>query len=482
VLLVLLLALLGFVAGGRIGATQVPADAGFAGGPTVLLWGCGGALVAAVAAMALSRRLSPRSLRMTTFLAIVLGVLAILWVTGRTAEAAAESKPAASTAGAGTGRIDYLDLANGAIPIRIGGAGSRLGASFEQAIRAVDGNPAGFVLTLKPGTKDMDVEFVYELPALTRFDHFAVPNVTETPSPSVTFTRAVEIRGSASSPTDGFVVLASATLSTHRGRGEFTEITPLDTTPVRWVSVRLTGGIQVQSAATYLEFSEIVGNGTQDSPVRSDRFHGAWQGRGVRIRLAQDGPVVTGCYDVDGELTGTVTGNLLRAVGTERTTRVQSTFILSVRTDGTLLGVRSSNRAPFTVYAGNAASGESAPVCPSRDAALGCGSIIHGIAFDFDSAVIRPDSEPVLARLFQGLKDDPAASIVIEGHTSSEGTDAYNLDLSKRRAEAVLSDLVKRGIAVSRLKAAGIGETRPIASNNDENGRSLNRRVEVNCR
>lgn len=118
-----------------------------------------------------------------------------------------------------------------------------------------------------------------------------------------------------------------------------------------------------------------------------------------------------------------------------------------------------------------------APVAP----ALGCGSIIHGIQFDFDSAVIRPDSESVLAALFKGLSGDRSASIVIEGHTSSEGTNDYNQRLSERRAQAVVDDLAKRGIDRKRLKAAGLGETRPIAGNNDESGRSLNRRVEVKC-
>jgi hypothetical protein len=110
--------------------------------------------------------------------------------------------------------------------------------------------------------------------------------------------------------------------------------------------------------------------------------------------------VVTGCYDRDGELTGTVTGNILRAIGIERGTKVQSAFILAVREDGTLLGVRSSNRAPFAVYTGEAAPATSAPRCPPRPATpLGCGAVIHGITFDFDSATIRPDSEPVLAKL-----------------------------------------------------------------------------------
>jgi outer membrane protein OmpA-like peptidoglycan-associated protein len=112
--------------------------------------------------------------------------------------------------------------------------------------------------------------------------------------------------------------------------------------------------------------------------------------------------------------------------------------------------------------------------------ALGCGSIVHGITFAFDSAEIRPDSAGVLDELFRGLQSE-SGSILIEGHTSSEGTDEYNQGLSERRAQAVVADLVRRGLTKNRLAAAGIGERQPIASNNDESGRSLNRRVEVKC-
>jgi hypothetical protein len=76
-----------------------------------------------------------------------------------------------------------------------------------------------------------------------------------------------------------------------------------------------------------------------------------------------------------------------------------------------------------------------------------------------------------------GLRNDSSAGVVIEGHTSSEGTEEYNLKLSERRAQSVVQDLVTRGIAASRLQAVGAGEGRPLASNDDDSGRSLNRRV-----
>ena len=191
---------------------------------------------------------------------------------------------------------------------------------------------------------------------------------------------------------------------------------------------------------------------------------------------------MAGCFDTDGELKGTVSGNILRAVGASQDHRIASSFVLGVSDSGVLRGVRSTNGGPFAVYFGEPAAPGAAPRCPALTPALGCGSVIHGINFDVDSAVIRPDAAPVLERLFAGLHSDASAAVVIEGHTSSEGAETYNQQLSERRAQAVVSDLVRRGIRTARLSAIGLGEARPMASNDSESGRSLNRRVEIHCR
>lgn len=377
-------------------------------------------------------------------------------------------------------RIDYLTFAQGAVPLSIGGDGRTLGVNFEHAVKIIDGNPAGFVVVNK-GRPETTSEFVYELPAATTFDRFAVPNVLETPSPTATFTKTLEVFGSTTSAADGYALLASAVLATHRKKGEVTELTLVKKAPVRWVKVKLTGGIDLPRGEGSLEFSELVGNGTQEPASFSDKFKGVWKQGANVISLAQEGAVVSGCYDRSGDLNGTVSGNVLRATGIDRSDRTKSAFILSVAPDGSLRGVRSSNGAPFRLYAIPAAPKGTKAACESPRVTLGCGSIIHGITFDFDSAVIRKDADAVLVALYDGLKNDKAASIRIEGHTSSEGSSAYNQSLSERRAKAVVADLTRRGIAASRLSAMGVGEVRPIAANADENGRALNRRVEIVC-
>jgi len=247
------------------------------------------------------------------------------------------------------------------------------------------------------------------------------------------------------------------------------------------VKLRLSGGIQVPTPQVFLEFSEIIGNGRQELPAMRAGFQGIWKGRGVLIELRQDGPVVSGCYDRGGQLAGTVTGNVLRATGFAQANRVPSAFILGLAGDGSLRGVRSTNGGPFAVVNADTAAGTS-PTCPQPPPPLGCGAVIHGITFDFDSAALRADSVPILASLYDGLRADKSATVVIEGHTSDEGTDDYNLRLSQRRAQAVVDDLSTRGIVKSRLQAVGIGEARPMLSNADESGRALNRRVEVHCK
>ncbi len=97
--------------------------------------------------------------------------------------------------------------------------------------------------------------------------------------------------------------------------------------------------------------------------------------------------------------------------------------------------------------------------------------------FDLDSADLRPISRPVLREVASKIKELDPKRVIIEGHCSDEGTDEYNLKLSQRRAETVRKFLVAQGVTTA-LKAEAFGESRPIASNETEEGRERNRRVE----
>lgn len=105
---------------------------------------------------------------------------------------------------------------------------------------------------------------------------------------------------------------------------------------------------------------------------------------------------------------------------------------------------------------------------------------IHGILFDTGKATITPDSEKVLQTIGDVLKADAALRLEIQGHTDNVGQKAANQTLSQQRAEAVRQSLITRfGIAAARLTAAGFGDTKPVGPNTTEDGRALNRRVEL---
>jgi outer membrane protein OmpA-like peptidoglycan-associated protein len=105
--------------------------------------------------------------------------------------------------------------------------------------------------------------------------------------------------------------------------------------------------------------------------------------------------------------------------------------------------------------------------------------VLTGANFAFDSAKLTAEGKAKLAETVSSLKASPNLRVSVQGHTDSLGSEAYNLLLSKRRAEAVKSELVAQGIAPDRIETSGFGEANPVADNGTEAGRAANRRVEV---
>jgi outer membrane protein OmpA-like peptidoglycan-associated protein len=104
---------------------------------------------------------------------------------------------------------------------------------------------------------------------------------------------------------------------------------------------------------------------------------------------------------------------------------------------------------------------------------------LGNVLFDFDKSELRTGAMRNLYPLVSFLKDDPSRTAIIEGHTDNVGPPAYNLDLSRRRAEAVRQFLIDSGIAPNRVSARGLGDSYPVASNNTPEGRQMNRRVAI---
>jgi len=108
-----------------------------------------------------------------------------------------------------------------------------------------------------------------------------------------------------------------------------------------------------------------------------------------------------------------------------------------------------------------------------------CTLEVYGVNFDFNKAVLRDDSAPVLEQLHALFAGDPAFAAEIGGHTDNVGGADYNLKLSNARAGAVKAWLVDHGVAASRLAARGYGDTKPLVPNTNDENRAKNRRVEL---
>lgn len=109
---------------------------------------------------------------------------------------------------------------------------------------------------------------------------------------------------------------------------------------------------------------------------------------------------------------------------------------------------------------------------------IGSTIVLRNIFFDFDKATIRPESANELERLIKLLNDNPTLKIELGSHTDSKGSDDYNWKLSESRSKSVVDYLIGKGISTARLVAKGYGETKPIDTNDTDDGRQNNRRTE----
>lgn len=105
--------------------------------------------------------------------------------------------------------------------------------------------------------------------------------------------------------------------------------------------------------------------------------------------------------------------------------------------------------------------------------------VLRSVYFEFDRSQIRGDAAPVLDEAAGLLRDEGIINVVAEGHTDAIGTDDYNQRLSQRRADAVRSYLIGKGIGSTRIRTEAFGESRPVATNDTAEGRAQNRRVEL---
>jgi len=102
-----------------------------------------------------------------------------------------------------------------------------------------------------------------------------------------------------------------------------------------------------------------------------------------------------------------------------------------------------------------------------------------GILFPVDSAVVSPGALGSLDQVAQVMTEYPKTAVIVQGHTDSTGSEEYNQRLSERRATAVMNQLIGHGVDGARITSVGYGEGVPVASNATEEGRQVNRRVDI---
>ena len=103
---------------------------------------------------------------------------------------------------------------------------------------------------------------------------------------------------------------------------------------------------------------------------------------------------------------------------------------------------------------------------------------LNNVFFDFDKWDLRAESFVELDRVVKLLNENPTIEIEMSAHTDSRGSDEYNFKLSDNRAKSVMEYIISKGISPSRITSQGYGETKPVATNDTDDGRQLNRRVE----
>lgn len=105
--------------------------------------------------------------------------------------------------------------------------------------------------------------------------------------------------------------------------------------------------------------------------------------------------------------------------------------------------------------------------------------VLRGVNFEFDKATLTVNARTLIDDVASALTNAPQIRVEVGGHTDARGSDTYNQELSERRAQSVVDYLIGKGIAPDRLQAAGYGEAAPVADNDTDEGRELNRRVEL---
>lgn len=260
----------------------------------------------------------------------------------------------------------------------------------------------------------------------------------------------------------------------------------------RWLRLTILGN---QGDTRYTELMGVRGFGTAEAAAPLADISGTYTTDYNDFHIRQQGSAVIGCYEHDqGVLDGTIEGRVLRLTWHENGgPEDEGPAVLVFGSDGVAFrgfwwGHAGGKGSPQGTWHGTRKS-TTVGTCPHwsgsvagelRRGLAADGRVrLHGILFDSDAATIRAESRAVLDEMVTLLAAEPTWKLLIEGHTDAQGDEAHNQRLSEARAHAVRDALVGRGVTAARLRAVGLGESRPVGDNATDVGRAQNRRVEL---
>lgn len=399
---------------------------------------------------------------------------------------------------------DLLDLESGALALS---ATTQFGGRWNVHSLLIGSNTSGWSSARgRPYPND----FVFELPRQYLLKSFVVDNTgAEESSFRGISGRHFVLSGSTTSHEEGFDLI----LEGEAARGDRKVFLLEEPTEVRWLKLEVLSnwGNRHHTQLMELEaYGEPAGEVTQEKPIQ-----GIYATNFGLMRLEQSADVVIGCYDADnGTLSGRTDGRVLKFHWWENGPSSGLAFMV-LSSDGNFLnGLWYKGGQVKGLWHGRRVDDERQPRCqvPGLDALVTSiydtslsvpkektssdqvkeetvseepleprisTTIFPRIYFDIDSAEIKPQFKAKLREIAAEIQEQASQKVIIEGHTDSTYTPEHNLGLSLRRAQAVAGWLMENGVNGSRLKTKGFGEFRPIADNNTEKGRALNRRVEV---
>ena len=329
--------------------------------------------------------------------------------------------------------------------------------------------------------------FIIELPETFVIEKLAFSNMGEKKQAEIC-TKDIKVEFSINKADAGYTEVFKTTLAEYSSLANFS----IPPKKVRWIKLTI---LSNYGNATYTELMEMQAWGKYaNTVVPAINLSGQWKSNWGNVELIQVGSSVTGSYPYNnGNIPfGGIDRRVLSFKWTEKKTGGSGMAILALNEEGKrLTGIwchgNSFSKYGFWIFEkeGNVTSNKElseAEIATNLKQTMDTDGklIVYGINFEFNSAIIKNESEVVLKQIAYLLNANPSLKIIIEGHTDNTGEESYNQQLSEKRANAVKDYLVQKNkIAITRINAVGKGEHSPIADNSTELGKVANRRVEI---